>query len=125
MIRKYWIEPEDESTTHYIQYRIEKDGLPITPVVTSWLANEAEYYRTYWTNTYSAEYVIKHGFIFTKEMSCPIEISWQDRTLTHSLLLSDQSAGTIETIGELLNSKNGHVVKDVTPTNETVDPHSK
>ena len=118
--RKYWSEPESESTTHYINYRVEKDGVPITPVVTSWLEREAEYHITYWTTTYSATYLIEHGFIFTKTTSFPLYDS--DSKTTYSFLLSDQSVGSIDTSGELLNSKNGHVVKDVKPTKETCGP---
>ena len=54
---------------HITSIIVSKDGLPITPVVTSWLARKAEYHITYWTTTYSAEYVIKHGFIFAKTTS--------------------------------------------------------
>ena len=117
--RKHWSEGR-EANTHYINYRVEKDGVPITPVVTSWLASESEYHITYWTTTYSATYLIEQGFIFVETTSFPMYAS--DSKTTHSFLLSDQSAGTIETSRELLNSKNGHVLSGVKPTKETCGP---
>ncbi len=110
----------DESTTHYVNYRIENNKVPITPIVASWLANASTYHITYWTTTYSANYVIEHGFIFVETISHPMDTF--DTTTTHSLLLSDQNVGVIDTSRTLLNSKNGHVVKGVKPTKETCGP---
>ena len=105
----------DERTVYYVNYRIEENGVVVSPIVKTWVAREEMYWITYWSDDYTANFVIENNLIF-------IHTWHRDDGTADYLLLSDQSVGTIQTSGELLNPQNGHVVKGVKPTKETCGP---
>ena len=115
-----WRSSDDERIRCYSNYRIEKDGIIITPTIASWLAEESVYHLTYWTTTYSAKFVVENEFVFIHVHQFPM--SHKKRSDTYYLLLSDQRAETLASKNELFNSDNNHVYKDIKPTKETCGP---
>ena len=86
----------DEDTEYYVNYRIEENGVVVSPIVKTWVAKEEMYWITYWSDDYTANFVIENNLIF-------IHTWHRDDGTADYLLLSDQSVGTIQTSGELFN----------------------
>ena len=119
--RHYAIEAESvkyntTSNDYYVNYRIEENGVVVTPTVKKWKYEESWYQITDWTTIYTAQFIIEHNFIFIH-----VDLGYGNPKFDY-ILLSDQSAGTIETCDELLSSKNGHVFPGVKPTKEACGP---
>ena len=119
--KRYCVEEDSihYSTTnnhYYVNYRIEDNGVIVSPIIQKWKYEESWYQITDWTTIYTAKFILQHNFIFVH-----VYTGYQKPQYNY-LLLSDQNAGTIETCDELLSSENGHVFPGVKPTKETCGP---
>ena len=103
------------SVTYNHNYRVEKDGVLISPTINCFLQKYSIYFITYWTEVYQSEFVILNDFLFLSTEYWTPSTSQDNR---HFLVLSGAEVGII-TQNALLSEE--HCI-ELKPTEETCGP---